>query len=141
MINELWKASASKGWIQLFRYFLVGGIAFTVDFGLLWVLTEWGGLHYLLSASLSFAAGLSVNYVLSVLWVFKEHLLHSRMAEFILFVLIGLAGLGLNEALLWCLTRLLNIHYMASKIVSSVVVFFWNFTARKFLLFHEKSRK
>lgn len=45
--------------IQFVRYFFVGGFAFIVDFGLLYILTEYAGLHYLLSATLSFIAGLS----------------------------------------------------------------------------------
>ncbi len=49
--------------IQFVRYFFVGGFAFIVDFGLLYILTEYAGLHYLLSATLSFIAGLVVNYI------------------------------------------------------------------------------
>ena len=52
--------------IQFVRYFFVGGFAFIVDFGLLYILTEYAGLHYLLSATLSFIAGLVVNYIIRV---------------------------------------------------------------------------
>lgn len=48
--------------IQLLRYTFVGGTAFIVDFGLLYVLTEYLNLHYLYSATLSFIAGVIVNY-------------------------------------------------------------------------------
>lgn len=139
MIGKLLKNPSDNVWIQLFRYFFVGGTAFVVDFGLLWMLTEWCGLHYLLSAALSFAAGLTVNYVLSVWWVFNAHVLRSRTAEFVAFLLIGLAGLGMNEAIIWCATELLGRHYLASKVISTAVVFFWNFIARKYLLFNGKN--
>lgn len=140
MIEALLKKPTDNVWIQLFRYFFVGGTAFVADFGLLWALTEWSGLHYLLSAALSFTAGLTVNYALSVLWVFRDHTLRSRTAEFAAFVLIGLAGLGMNEAIIWCATGLLGLHYLASKIISTAVVFFWNFVARKYLLFNGKNK-
>lgn len=138
MIGKLLKYPTDNVWIQLFRYFFVGGTAFAVDFGLLWALTEWGGLHYLLSAALSFTVGLIVNYILSMLWVFKDHALQSRIAEFAAFALIGFAGLCLNEAIIWCATERLNLHYLASKIISTAIVFFWNFMARKYLLFNGK---
>ena len=141
MTTKLLKGPTDNVWIQLFRYLLVGGTAFTVDFGLLWVLTEWGGLHYLLSAALSFAAGLTVNYVLSVSWVFKYHTLHNRTVEFAAFVLIGLAGLCMNEAIIWYATELLCLHYLVSKIISTATVFFWNFIARKYLLFNGKKQQ
>ena len=40
--------------LQLFRYSLVGGLAFVVDYGALVALTELAGLHYLWSAALAF---------------------------------------------------------------------------------------
>ena len=58
--------------IQFVRYFFVGGFAFIIDFGLLYILTEYAGLHYLLSATLSFIAGLVVNYIISCIWVFNN---------------------------------------------------------------------
>lgn len=139
MIDKLLKQPTDDVWIQLFRYFFVGGTAFVVDFGLLWSLTECAGLHYLLSAALSFAAGLTVNYLLSIRWVFSDHVLRSRIVEFAIFVIIGIIGLCLNEAIIWCATELMDLHYLSSKIVSTAVVFFWNFMARKYLLFDGKS--
>jgi len=51
--------------VQLLRYTFVGGLAFIVDLGSLFALTEFAGLHYLVSASLSFLLGLATNYTLS----------------------------------------------------------------------------
>jgi putative flippase GtrA len=41
-----------------------------VDFGSLYVLTEYAGVYYLVSAAAAFLLGLSTNYALSVAWVF-----------------------------------------------------------------------
>lgn len=139
MIDKLLKQPTDDVWIQLFRYFFVGGTAFAVDFGLLWVLTECAGLHYLLSAALSFAAGLTVNYLLSVWWVFNDHVLRSRILEFAIYVAIGVIGLCFNEAIIWWATEKMNFYYLSSKIVATAMVFFWNFMARKYLLFDGKS--
>ena len=69
--------------IQFVRYFFVGGFAFIVDFGLLYILTEYAGLHYLLSATLSFIAGLVVNYIISCIWVFNNSKFRNRIVEFL----------------------------------------------------------
>ena len=137
MTGRLLKGTTDDLRIQLFRYFLVGGTAFAVDFGLLWGLAECG-VNYLLAGGCSFVAGLSVNYLLSVAWVFREHALRSRLAEFAGFAAIGVAGLGLNEAILWIATEAAGLHYLVSKIIAAAAVFLWNFAARKYLLFHEK---
>jgi putative flippase GtrA len=124
-----------KLFFQLFRYGIVGGIAFVVDYGSLWLLTEYGGLHYTLSAAIAFLLGLTCNYLLSTRWVFGESRLRSRWAEFAAFALIGVVGLGLNELIMWTFTDGLGFHYMLSKMVSTILVFFWNFLARRFLVF------
>lgn len=120
---------------QLLRYGVVGGIAFVVDYGTLYVLTEFAGFHHLVSAAIAFIAGLAVNYVLSTLWVFGESRIRSRSAEFLAFALIGVAGLGLNELIIYLCTDVAGLHYMLSKVISTVIVFFWNFFARRFLLY------
>jgi putative flippase GtrA len=120
---------------QLVRYTFVGGLAFLVDFGLLYVLTDGAGLYYLLSATLSFLAGLVVNYVLSVSWVFSRRTLESRWAEFLIFAIIGVVGVGLNALFMWLFTEVVGLHYLVSKMGSAVLVFLWNFFARKLSLF------
>lgn len=137
MIDKLLGRPVQNVWIQLFRYFFVGGAAFAVDFGLLYILTEYAHLHYTLSATLSFIAGLTVNYLLSITWVFANSRLGNRLGEFVVFGIIGVAGLGLNVAIIWSCTELLHFHYLVSKIIATIVVFAWNFTARKYILFNK----
>ena len=120
---------------QLFRYGIVGGIAFVVDYGTLWFLTDICHVHYLVSAAVAFILGLACNYLLSTHFVFGESRIRSAWAEFAAFAIIGIVGLALNELILYICQDLLGIHYMLGKLVSTVIVFFWNFLARRFLLF------
>jgi putative flippase GtrA len=110
-------------------------LAFCVDFGLLAVLTESAGLHYLVSAAVSFLAGTTVSYALSILWVFEKRRFGTPALEYLLFVLVGVVGLALNETLLWLLTEPVGLHYLLSKIIAAALIFFWNFAARKRILF------
>lgn len=123
--------------IQLFRYGIVGAAAFIIDFGLLAFFTEALGIPYLLSACLSFICGVAANYALSIRWVFRGNAdteETDRGAEFLLFLLIGVAGLGFNALIMWALTERVGFHYLFSKIASTIIVFFWNFFARRTLL-------
>jgi len=124
--------------VQLFRYTFVGGFAFVVDFGTLFLLTEIFHIHYLLSAAIAFILGLITNYFLSIKWVFSIRSIENKKIEFLLFSIIGLIGLGLNELLLWIFTDLILIHYLLSKIITAIFVYLWNFIGRKYLLFNNK---
>jgi putative flippase GtrA len=120
---------------QFVRYAGVGAIAFGVDFGALWALTELAGLHYLVSAVAGFALGLAANYWLSLRWVFRRRTLGSASAEFGVFALVGVIGLGLNELVLWAATERIGLPYLASKCVAAMLVLVWNFLARRQILF------
>ena len=135
-LRTLLVESTNNTFLQLFRYTFVGGCAFLFDFGLLWFLTEKGHWHYLLSATLSFLVGLFVNYFLSKIWVFNTSILKNKGLEFLIFALIGIVGLGLNNLFLWVFTDLCSIYYMISKILTTGIVYFWNFFARKKILFN-----
>jgi len=122
--------------IQLFRYTFVGGFAFIIDFGTLFILTEYLHVYYLVSAAVSFLLGLSTNYCLSILWVFDKRNVRSRYIEFFIFGFIGLIGLGLNEFFIWLITEKIGINYLISKIITTALVYCWNFFARKLTLFN-----
>ena len=138
LINVLFVDRTDNWFIQLFRYLFVGGFAFLADYGLLVLLTEVFGLHYLVSATISFLAGLVVNYLLSTSWIFRKSTLENKWAEFLIFAVIGVVGLGLNNLLLYLLTDKLHIHYMISKLITTALVMIWNFGARKIVLFNKK---
>ena len=55
--------------------------------------------------------------------------------EFLLFALVGVVGLALNELVLWVATQSLHVFYLHSKIMAAAIVLGWNFSARKLLLF------
>ncbi len=138
MIEKFIKNKTDNTLIQLFRYTFVGGIAFGVDFGLLFLLTEFAGIHYLISAAISFSLGLATNYILSITWVFNTRNVSNRYLEFAIFGIIGIVGLGMNELIIWTFTEYVGFHYMASKIVSTVVVYLWNFFTRKYILYNKR---
>jgi len=93
------------------------------------------GIHYLIAAAMSFGLGVVVNYTLSVRWVFAHRKLKNRKAEFMIFLIITTAGLGLNLVIIAGLVQIYGIDYRIAKVVSTIIVFFWNFIARKRILY------
>lgn len=135
LLKTLFLEPTANPLIQFFRYVFVGGCSFLVDAGVLWLCVQLG-LHYLVAACFGFVAGLICNFVLSRALVFRAETARvGRVLEFAAYALIGLIGLGLTELLLYFFTEIVQFHYMISKVIASAVVLFWNFLARKLLLY------
>ena len=138
-IGKLLKGPSGDIRIQAFRYLISGGTAFLVDTGLLALLTElFGREHLLVWTAIAFCVGLLITYLFSILWVFDNRSLKSRTAEVGIFVAIGVIGLGLTELLMWAFAEKAGLHYLLSKIITTVLVFVWNFAAKKLILFRSK---
>ena len=123
---------------QLFRYVITGVSSFLVDFLLLFFL-EAAGMHYLPAAACSFTAGTVCNFLLTK---FFANATVGPAVEVLVFCAISVVGLLLTELLMFLFTSHLHVYFMVSKLISSILVFFWNFLARKFILYpgkiHEK---
>ena len=125
--------------IQFVRYVISGMTAFLVDMALLAFLTEcFGEKLLLLWTAIGFAIGLCITYLFSIFWVFDDRRFKSRTAEASLFAVIGLTGLGLTELLMWLLAGKAGIHYLVAKVITTLLVFLWNFTAKKYIIFRSR---
>ena len=134
-IDVLFKEDTDNIFLQFFRYLFVGGFAFLVDFFLLYFFSEFCGIYYLISAVLSFIISLIVNYVLSIHWIFNKNQINNKAAEFGVFALIGVVGLGFTEIFLYLFTDVFGLYYMLSKIITTAIVMFWNFIARRVMFY------
>lgn len=126
---------------QFLRYLVTGGLAFVVDFGLFALCLYVCGWHYLLANLVGLVAGLVLNYAMSIVWVFtacNRTLEKQKTVEFILFALVGIAGVGINQLLMYLMVDGLSLNEMLSKMVAAVLVLMWNFGARKLMLFRGK---
>ena len=120
-IKQLFSGDTDNTFIQFFRYVFVGGFAFVVDYGIMTALVE--------------------------LWIFKNSKIKNRLAEFAAFAAVGVVGLGINAAIIWLFKDILasklifgtllpqDKYYLVGKLVSTVIVFIWNFAGRKFIIF------
>lgn len=132
-IGDHWPVSSPLR--EFTRYVAASAIAFAADFSTLVLLTELFGMHYLLSAAAGFGLGILITYGLSVTWVFTARRLSSASMERLIFVLIGIGGLGINHVVMFSLTEMALLPYWLSKFGSVALVFLFNFTLRKVLLF------
>ena len=119
---------------QILRFGIVGGLAFLIDYGVLWLLVDLLLVNYLLASALSFSVSVVFNYILSTLWVFEGSKDVSKVGSFLVFVVLSIIGLFLNLAIMWVGVDCLGGNYLFIKVVSTAIVMVYNFVSRKLVL-------
>ncbi len=117
---------------QILKFGVVGGIAFVIDYGILFLLAKVIGLNELISAAISFVISLTFNYFASIKWVFDAK--KQTPKEVIIFVLLSVVGLGINELLIYFGTTKMHIDVMIVKLFATAVVMVYNFITRKLII-------
>ena len=117
---------------QILKFGVVGGIAFVIDYGILFLLAKVIGLNELISAAISFIVSLTFNYFLSTKWVFEAK--KQTPKEVIIFVLLSVVGLGINEVLIYLGIKKLGIDVMIVKLFATAIVMVYNFITRKLII-------
>ena len=120
--------------MQIIKFGMVGGLCFLIDYGVMIFLTEIFNINYLISSGISFTVSVIVIYILSMQFVFETEKDDSAMKKFIIFVVLSVIGLIINQILMWILVDKIGIFYMISKIGATVIVMVYNFITRKLIL-------
>jgi len=113
----------------------VGGAAAAVDIGIFFLFAKLAGHDYLLVGCVGFLVATAVNYVLSVKHVFRSGVRYSKGKEVALVYLVSMVGLAINQLVLYLLINKMGSELMLAKLAATGVVFFWNFSARYFVVF------
>jgi putative flippase GtrA len=125
---------------DMFKYGLVAAVALTVDFGTLLTLNAFG-VNYLVAATIAFVLGLLVNFFLSHERIFHKPIIQNKTLSFTAFFTIGVVGLAFNDAIIWFLVSQFALVLPLAKLIAVAGVFFWDFTARRELLYKGHKEK
>ncbi len=120
---------------QAFRFGIVGAVATIADWSTYGAATRVLHFHYLEGQVAGYTVGITVSFLLSIKWVFAARTLGNRALDFVAFALVGIIGLALTSLLMWIGVDKLRLFDLLAKAIATVLVFFWNFGARRILMF------
>ena len=118
---------------QIIKFSFVGIIAGLVDIGVLMLLSDVMHIDVLVASAVSFSVSVVVNYILSMKYVF-EGKQQSKLKEFVVFVILSIGGLCINQFIMWLGVKLLNIYYLVVKLCAMIFVPAYNFITRKIFI-------
>ena len=112
------------------KFFVVGAISTAVDF-CLYSLLVYLGIAYYIAIVIGYMSGLLVNFYLARTKVFTKGSRFEKIHhEFLAVFLVSIIAVGLNIFIVWALSQF-GIDYYSGRAIALVLVFFFNYYARK----------
>ena len=112
--------------LKFIKFCAVGFSGMILDFGTTWILKEKFRINKYISNSIGFILAATTNYMLNRYWTF--HSQNKQVAtEFLSFMLIAIAGLGINNLVIFLLHDKLKWNFYFAKVFAVGVVTLWNF--------------
>ncbi len=100
---------------------LGSSLATLFDFSSLYILTEWAGIYYVVSAAMASSVGAVVGFLVLRHWAFRR----TDKTWFYQAIKYGVASLiilVLNVVGIYCFTEFLNFQYMVSKLFIAFII-------------------
>lgn len=117
-------------WKKVFWFGFVGLTGIAVNLGLLYLLTEYFGIYYLISAAIAIELSIMSNFIWNDLWTFRDlrtRRLMKKSHRFASFQVVALGGLVINMVVLYVLTDFAGIYYLLANLTGILVAFLWNY--------------
>jgi len=112
------------------KFFIVGAVSTAVDYVIYSGLVYFGTPYYI-AIVIGYMVGLLVNFSLARKKVFTKGSRFEKIHhEFLAVFAVSVLAVGLNIFIVWALARF-GINYYSGRAVALVVVFFFNYYARK----------
>jgi dolichol-phosphate mannosyltransferase len=119
-----------------FKYYLVGASGILVNLGILFVLTEYVGVWYLLSSSIAIYVSITSNFLLNKAWTFRDTVMKQR--SFLMygkFIGVSLVGMGIQLGFNYIFVEKLSVYYLLAALISIVIASSVNFVLNRRLTF------
>ncbi len=118
----------------IIKYLFVSVIATCIDVGLLFLLTEFLKINYLISGTISYCVGIIIGYIGQKTLTFNDKST-KIFKQFAIFTIVSLIGLLINLVILKIFVEYFGLHYLISKIIAIGVGFIWNYSINKKITF------
>ena len=107
---------------KVLRFLISGGIAVSVDLGLLYLFTDIFGIWYLTSSVFAFILAFFVSFGLQKFWTFRDRERTGMQSQMGLYFFISVSNLGLNTLLVYFGVEVLGLYYLIAQIIASLLI-------------------
>jgi len=123
---------------QIISYIFSGGVAATVDVGVLYLLTEFAGLWYLASTIVGFMCGLAVSFTLQKFITFRDHRMDVLATQALKsFVYLSAINFIANVALMYLFVDVFHVWYLLARILIGIMAAIASYLVYKKMIFNQ----
>ncbi|MFA4877534.1 MAG: GtrA family protein [Methanoregula sp.] len=122
---------------QIIGFLMIGILSSAIDIGLLYILTSYLGIWYLLSATASYCCGIVVSYLMNKFLTFHDAS-RNYFIQFSAFAVISFSCLLVNICIIWLAVELFSIGYLLAKVFATCCSFLWNYYGQSRITFHSR---
>ena len=120
--------------LKFLKFCAVGLSGMAIDFGTTWLLKEKARINKYVANSAGFIIAATSNYVWNRIWTFQSN--NSKIVtEYFTFIIISVAGLAINNFVVYLMHGRLKINFYLSKLFAVAVVTLWNFMMNYLITF------
>ncbi len=117
------------------RFIIAGGTGTVFNLCVLYVLTDFFGVWYLASTTISFLVGSVFSFTLQKFLTFRHTNASGLQREFPIFLTVGGINLFLNSALMYTLVDIVGVWYMLAQIISTGIISIESFITYRYIVF------
>ena len=121
------------------KFAVVGLSGVLVNMGLLYILTEYVRLFYMVSSVIAIEVSILTNFFMNDLWTWKDRVKQSWIKRIIKYHSVSFGALIANWIALVILTEWFGVYYMISNLIGICLGMVINFVLNDIWTFREKS--
>lgn len=125
---------------ELVKYFLVGLFGICVNILILYSVTEFFKIHYLISASIAFTVAGFQTFMLDKIWTFQESVSNNFLKELTYFSCFGGIAFLIGIFSVYIFTNFLELYYIFGQLFAILITGSFTFTCNELWTFKKRKR-
>lgn len=125
---------------EFIKFAMVGSLSAGLNIAGLFILTDYVGLHYLVSTVITGLVANLVGFYLNKRLTFLSHDFSRKkvVSQFSKYNLVYVVGFFLAILLMYIFVDLFNIWYITAYILATILMLLFNYTSHKFITFSDR---
>jgi putative flippase GtrA len=107
---------------QIVRFGITGAVAIGLYYGILYALTEFLSVWYLLSAIVTYLFNVTSNFLLHKFWTFKNKDTQKVRQQMLLYLVMCIVFFAVNTASLYVLVDIIHLWYIYAQVILTVIL-------------------